>query len=147
MSEAEEIVLSELSLEDLYELMKEDLYDGLAEEIIDSLCCVRGLRVASRTASFRFRDGKTDPREIGRQLGVDAILEGSVRKAGNQLRITAQLIDAASDAHLWAESYGGTLDDIFNIQDEIANAIVTALRGSLTTSTAAAAVRCGPRGQ
>src|SRR5687768_17562397 len=61
--------------------------DGLAEEIIDSLCCVRGLRVASRSAAFRFRDGSVDPREIGRQLGVDAILEGSVRKSGDTLRV------------------------------------------------------------
>jgi adenylate cyclase len=106
--------------------------DGLAEEIIDALCCVRGLRVASRTASFRFRDGSVDPREIGTQLRVGAILEGSVRKAGERLRITAQLIDAGSGFHLWSETFDRRLEDVFAIQSEIARRVSAALRVSLT---------------
>ena len=90
--------------------------DGLAEEIIDSLCCVRGLRVASRTASFRFRDGSVDPREIGRLLNVDAILEGSVRVAGERLRVTAQLVDAGNGYHRWSETYERQVADVFAIQ-------------------------------
>lgn len=107
--------------------------DGLAEEIIDSLSCVRGLRVASRTASFRFRDGSVDPREIGRLLSVDAILEGSVRKAGEHLKVTAQLIDAANGYHLWSESFARPLEDVFAIQSEIAGNVAQALRLSLST--------------
>ena len=106
--------------------------DGLAEEIIDALCCVRRLRVASRTASFRYRDGSVDPREIGQQLRVGAILEGSVRKAGERLRITAQLIDAGSGFHLWSESFDRRLEDVFAIQMEIARKVSAALRVSLT---------------
>ncbi len=111
--------------------------DGLAEEIIDALCCVRGLRVASRTASFRFRDGSVDPREIGTQLRVGAILEGSVRKAGDRLRITAQLIDAGSGFHLWSETFDRRLEDVFAIQSEIARRVSAALRVSLTGDVAA----------
>ena len=106
--------------------------DGLAEEIIDALCCVRDLRVASRTASFRFRDGSVDPREIGTQLRVGAILEGSVRKAGDRVRITAQLIDAGNGYHLWSETYDRRLEDVFAIQTEIARKVSAALRVSLT---------------
>ncbi len=106
--------------------------DGLAEEIIDALTCVRHLRVASRTASFRFRDGSVDPREIGRQLRVGAILEGSVRRAGERVRISAQLIDAASGYHLWSESYDRRIEDVFAIQIEIARKVSAALRVSLT---------------
>jgi TolB-like protein len=111
--------------------------DGLAEEIIDALSCVRGLRVASRTASFRFRDGSVDPREIGTQLRVGAILEGSVRKSGDQLRITAQLIDAVSGFHLWSETFDRRLEDVFAIQSEIARRVSAALRVSLTGEVAA----------
>jgi len=119
--------------------------DGLAEEIIDALCCVRKLRVASRTASFRFRDGSVDPREIGRQLRVGAILEGSVRKSGEQLRITAQLIDAASGFHLWSETWDRRLEDVFAIQSEIARKVSAALRLSLTGDIAARLERYAPR--
>jgi adenylate cyclase len=119
--------------------------DGLAEEIIDALCCVRGLRVASRTASFRFRDGSVDPREIGTQLRVGAILEGSVRKSGNQLRITAQLIDAVSGFHLWSETFDRRLEDVFAIQTEIARRVSAALRVSLTGEAAARIERYATR--
>lgn len=119
--------------------------DGLAEEIIDALCCVRRLRVASRTASFRFRDGSVDPREIGKQLRVGSILEGSVRKSGERLRITAQLIDAVSGFHLWSETYDRRIEDVFAIQTEIARKVSAALRVSLTGDQAARAERYAPR--
>lgn len=119
--------------------------DGLAEEIIDALCCVRGLRVASRTASFRFRDGSVDPREIGTQLRVGAILEGSVRKSGDQLRITAQLIDAATGFHLWSETFDRRLEDVFAIQTEIARRVSAALRVSLAGDAAVRIERYAPR--
>jgi adenylate cyclase len=105
--------------------------DGLAEEIIDSLCCVRGLRVASRTASFRFRDGSVDPREIGKLLNVDAILEGSVRVSGERMRVTAQLIDAEAGYHSWSETYERPMLDVFAIQREIAEHVARALKLSL----------------
>ena len=92
---------------------------------------MRGLRVASRTSSFRFRDGATDAREIGRTLNVAAIMEGSVRKAGERVRVTAQLIDAGNGYHLWSENFDRELEDIFAIQEEIARSIVRALRVSL----------------
>lgn len=118
--------------------------DGLAEEIIDSLCCVRGLRVASRTASFRFRDGKTDPREIGRQLCVDAILEGSVRKAGDRLRVSAQLVDADNGYHRWSESYERQVEDIFAIQADIAKHVAAALKLNLADPALARSQRYVP---
>jgi adenylate cyclase len=119
--------------------------DGLAEEIIDSLCCVRGLRVASRTASFRFRDGSVDPREIGRRLAVGAILEGSVRKAGEQLRVTAQLIDADNGYHLWSEKFDRPQEDVFAIQTEIARRVAEALRVSLAGPALGRSERYAPR--
>lgn len=105
--------------------------DGLAEEILNALASVRGLRVASRTSSFRFRDGDADAREIGHTLNVAAIMEGSVRKAGDRVRITAQLIDAGSGYHLWSENFDRRLEDVFAIQEEIARNVARALRVSL----------------
>jgi adenylate cyclase len=105
--------------------------DGLAEEIIESLCCVKGLRVASRTASFRFRDGNTDPREIGRLLGVDAILEGSLRVAGGRMRVGAKLVDAAHGYQSWAETFERPISDVFAVQREIAENVARALKLSL----------------
>jgi adenylate cyclase len=106
--------------------------DGLAEEILNALASIRGLRVASRTSSFRFRDGSADSREIGRALNVAAIMEGSVRKAGERVRVTAQLIDAHSGYHLWSASFDRELRDVFAIQEEIARNVVRALSASLT---------------
>jgi adenylate cyclase len=119
--------------------------DGLAEETIDSLCCVRGLRVASRTASFRFRDGNTDPREIGRLLHVDSILEGSVRVAGERLRVTAQLVDAQNGYHIWSETYERAITDVFAIQREIAENVARALKLSLTVRALDHGERFAPR--
>ena len=105
--------------------------DGIAEELLNLLVRVDGLKVASRTSSFTFKNTALNIAEIADELKVDHILEGSIRKANNRVRITAQLIDAATDRHLWSDTYDRDLDDIFGIQDEIANAIVDALRTEL----------------
>lgn len=106
--------------------------DGIAEEIINSVCCIRGLRIASRTSSFQYKGRALDVRAIGRELGVAAVLEGSVRKAGARVRITAQLVSATDGYHLWSESYDRELCDVFEIQAEIAQKMATALRGTLS---------------
>jgi len=106
--------------------------EGIAEEIINALCRLQGLRVASRTGSFQFRDTGADLREIGNRLRVEAILEGSVRKSDNRLRITVQLIDAARGYHLWSESYDREFRDVFAIQQEIARNVVRSLRVTLS---------------
>jgi len=105
--------------------------EGISEEILNVLAAVDGLRVASRTSAFSFANSDTPIPEIASQLDVAHILEGSVRKQGMRVRITAQLIDAASDTHLWSESYDRNLDDIFAVQEEIAIAISEALMGAL----------------
>lgn len=112
--------------------------DGLTEEIITDLSQVRALRVISRTSSMMLKGTRKDVRTIGRALDVQYVLEGSVRKAGHQLRITAQLIDALNDAQLWGEKYRGTLDDVFEIQEQVSRAIVTALRVRLSSDEEAA---------
>lgn len=106
--------------------------DGMAEEIINALCVVRGLRVASRTSSFQYKGRAVDVREIGRQLGVGSVLEGSVRKADDRVRITVQLLNAADGYHLWSQSYERKLEDVFAVQIEIAQRMVDALRVSLS---------------
>jgi serine/threonine protein kinase/Flp pilus assembly protein TadD len=106
--------------------------EGIAEEIINALAHIQGLRVASRTASFQFRGVTAEPQEIGRHLNVETLLEGSVRKSGNRLRITAQVVDAARGYHLWSESFDRELKDIFEIQEEIAKNIVRALQITLS---------------
>lgn len=105
--------------------------DGLSEELLNVLTHVEGLNVASRTSSFAYKNDTRNIREIARTLRVANILEGSVRKVGDRLRITAQLIDTSNDRHLWSDSYDRNMDDIFQIQDEIANAIVSALTKEL----------------
>jgi TolB-like protein/predicted Zn-dependent protease len=102
--------------------------DGLSEELLNLLAKVDGLKVAARTSSFKFRNSEADIAEIGKQLNVATILEGSVRKSGNQARITAQLIKVDDGFHLWSETYDRDLDNIFEVQDEIAKAIVEALK-------------------
>ena len=119
--------------------------DGIAEEIINSLCCVRGLRVASRTSSFQFKGRAADVREIGRSLGVGAVLEGSVRKSGDRVRITAQLVSAADGYHLWSESYDRELQDVFAIQSDIAQRLARSLRGALSPRETALLERGGTR--
>jgi len=105
--------------------------DGMAEEIINALTHVEGLRVVARTSAFVFRNKKEDIREIGKKLDVETLLEGSVRKAGNKLRISAQLINVADGYHLWSERYDREMEDVFTIQDEISLAIVDRLKVKL----------------
>jgi len=105
--------------------------DGLTEELLNLLVEVRGLRVPSRTSSFAFKGQNVDLGVIGKALGVNHVLEGSVRKSGDHIRVTAQLIDVRTDTHLWSETYDRQLADIFEIQDDIAGRIVASLRTSL----------------
>ena len=105
--------------------------DGLAEEIINALAQIPGLKVIARTSAFAFKGQNTDIRQIAEALGVAHVLEGSVRKAANRVRITAQLIAAKDGSHLWSERYDRSLDDIFAVQDEIATTIVGKLHGKL----------------
>jgi len=109
---------------------KENEYfgDGLAEEVINALAQVPGLQVAGRTSSFVFRGKEIELTEVGRRLNVEHLLEGSVRRAGNRVRVTAQLIKVADGFHLWSERYDREWTDIFAIQDEITHAIASALR-------------------
>jgi non-specific serine/threonine protein kinase len=107
------------------------LCEGLAEELINALTHVDGLRVAARTASFQFRASGADVREVGRHLGVGTLLEGSVRKAGDRLRVTVQLIEVATGYHRWSQRFDRMLDDVFAIQDEIAESVATSLRGNV----------------
>jgi len=102
--------------------------DGIADEIITALSKIKALKVSSRTSSFSFKGKNDDIREIGRKLQVGTVLEGSVRKAGKRLRLTAQLVNAENNEQLWAERFDRELEDVFQIQDEIAQSIVAALR-------------------
>ena len=106
--------------------------DGITEELLNALTKVDGLQVTARTSSFAFKGKNTDIREIGIQLNVDRILEGSVRKVGNRVRITAQLISAADGYHIWSETYDRDLTHIFEVQDEISSIIANKLRENLT---------------
>lgn len=117
--------------------------DGITEEIINVLSQLEGLRVAARTSSFSYKGTQEDLRKVAERLGVSTILEGSVRKAGTRLRVTAQLINAADGYHLWSERYDRELTDVFAIQDEIANAIAARLRITLDRDTEAQLVRPG----
>lgn len=106
--------------------------DGLAEELIAELCKIHSLLVISRTTAMVFKETKKSIPEIAEEVNVSYVLEGSVRRAGNNLRISAQLIDATSDTHLWVERYSGTMDDIFDLQEKLARRIVESMKGILT---------------
>ncbi len=115
--------------------------DGMTEELIDALAKIEGLRVAARTSSFQFKGQATDVRDVGRKLGVQTVLEGSVRKAGEQLRINAQLIDSHDGFHIWSEKYNRQLADVFAVQEEIARSIVDALSIRLPGGTTGTLVK------
>src|SRR5262245_30945460 len=100
--------------------------DGIVEEIITALSRFRGLFVIARNSSFAYKGRAVDVKQIGRELGVRYILEGSVRRAGNRVRITGQLIDTATGTHLWAERFDGALEDIFDLQDQVTASVVGA---------------------
>lgn len=111
--------------------------DGLAEEILNVLSHVPGLKVTARTSCFAFRGKEQDIRTIAEALAVNSVLEGSVRRAGNRIRVTAQLINAADGYHLWSERFDRELTDVFEVQDEIATSIATALKVKLTDEASA----------
>jgi TolB-like protein/Flp pilus assembly protein TadD len=122
-----------LAFEDMSQAKDQEyLCDGIAEEIINNLVRLGGLRVASRTSSFAYKGKKEDVRNIGQKLGVEAVLEGSVRKTEKQLRITTQLINSADGYHLWSEQYDREVADVFAIQEEIAHSIAHALKIELS---------------
>ena len=119
-----------LPFADMSQAREQDyLCEGFAEELINALTHIDGLRVAARTASFQFRNSGASVQEIGRHLGVGTLLEGSVRKAGDQLRVTVQLIEVATGYHRWSQRFDRRLDDVFAIQDEIATSVAASLRG------------------
>ena len=105
--------------------------DGISEDIITELSRFRSLFVVARNSSFQFRGDSVDVRKVGQQLGVYYVLEGSVRKAGDRIRVTAQLIDATTNEHVWAERYDGSTEDIFDLQDDISRKIVSTIAGRL----------------
>ena len=117
------------------------LGDGLAEEITNALARVRSLRVAARTSAFAFRDRRSDIRQIGHELGVDAVLEGSVQRADGVLRVTVRLVDVDSGYQLWSERYERTMQDVFALQDQIARSVVQALAVILSDSERSTLVR------
>lgn len=115
--------------------------DGLADELLDQLAKLPQLRVAGRTSSFSFRGGRDDVASIGRKLNVTTVLEGSVRKSGDRIRITVQLINVADGFHLWSETYDRKMTDLFEVQDDIAQSVVTALKLQLLPGQGAAMIR------
>jgi len=123
--------------------------DGLAEELLNVIAKIRGLRVAARTSSFSFKGKDADIQAIAAKLNVATVLEGSVRKSGKRVRVTAQLINAADGYHLWSETYDRELDDIFAVQDDIAQAVVKELQASLMATAGAvdAAVHAATKGR
>jgi adenylate cyclase len=106
--------------------------DGISEDVITDLSKIAGLLVISRNSSFTYKGRSVDVRAVGRDLGVRSVLEGSIRRAGNRVRITAQLIDAATGGHLWGDRYDRDLTDIFAVQDDVTRRIVDALKVSLS---------------
>src|SRR5213078_3568610 len=105
--------------------------DGMVEEIITALSHFRQLFVIARNSSFTYKGRAVDMKQIGRELGVRYLLEGSVRKAANRVRITGQLIDASTGGHLWADHFDGPLDDIFDLQDQVTASVVGAIAPKL----------------
>ena len=121
--------------------------DGVAEEILNALAQVQGLKVIGRTSSFSFKGKSDDLKTIGQKLGVANVLEGSLRKSGGRLRITAQLVKAADGVHLWSQTFDRPAADVFAVQDEIARAVVQALRVKLLPGQSSAAKEYRPESQ
>ncbi|HEX3413908.1 MAG TPA: adenylate/guanylate cyclase domain-containing protein [Stellaceae bacterium] len=115
--------------------------DGMVEEIITALSRIRWLFVIARNSSFTYKGQALDVKQVGRELGVRYVLEGSVRKGGNRVRITAQLIDATSGAHLWADRFDGSLEDVFNLQDKVASGVAGVIEPALQAAETARSVR------
>src|SRR5204862_3612085 len=110
---------------------QEYFVDGMVEEIITALSRIRWLFVTARNSSFTYKGQAIEVKQVGRELGVRYVLEGSVRKSGERVRITAQLIDAETGAHLWADRFDGSLEDIFDLQDEIASKVAGVIEPAL----------------
>ena len=111
--------------------------DGMVEEIITALSRIRWLFVIARNSTFTYKGQSLDIKQVGRELGVRYILEGSVRKAGGRVRITAQLIDALTGAHLWADRFDGSLEDVFDLQDQVAASVAGVIEPTLQAAEAA----------
>jgi TolB-like protein len=114
--------------------------DGMAEEIITALSRIRWLFVIARNSSFTYKGQPVDVKQVGRELGVRYILEGSVRKAGGRMRITAQLIDATAGTHLWADRFDGSLEDVFDLQDKVASSVAGVIEPALQAAETARSV-------
>jgi TolB-like protein/Tfp pilus assembly protein PilF len=121
--------------------------EGIAEELINTLAQVPGLRVAARSSCFALRSADADARAIGLRLGVDAVLEGGVRRAGGRLRVTVQLVEVAGGSPRWSHRFDGSLEQVFEFQDEIAASVASALRGMLSTEERNALRRPGTRAE
>jgi TolB-like protein/DNA-binding SARP family transcriptional activator len=119
---------------------QEYFVDGMVEEIITALSRIRWLLVIARNSSFTYKGQTVDVREVGHELGVRYVLEGSVRKAGNRVRISAQLIDAGSGAHLWADRFDGSLEEIFELQDRVASSVAGVIEPALQAAEAARSI-------
>jgi len=111
--------------------------DGMVEEIITALSRIRWLFVIARNSTFTYKGQAIDVKQVGGELGVRYVLEGSVRKAGGRVRITAQLLDAATGAHLWADRFDGALDDVFDLQDKVATSVAGVIEPALQTAETA----------
>jgi TolB-like protein len=120
---------------------QEYFVDGLVEEIITALSRMHWLFVIARNSSFTYKGRAVDVRQVGRELGVHYVLEGSVRKSANRLRITGQLIDASTGAHLWADRFNGSLDDLFDLQDQVTSRVVAAITPKLEAAEIERALR------
>ena len=132
VSPAERPIIAVLPLQNLSAEPDSDYFvDGLTDEIIRNLAVIEGLEVRSRTSSFAFKDKPRNLRDVGQQLGVNLVVEGSIMRSGSKLRINAQLVPVAGDVPLWAERFDRELKDVFAIQDEISRAIVNKLRLTL----------------
>ena len=132
VSPTERPIIAVLPLQNLSAEPDSDYFvDGLTDEIIRNLAVIEGMEVRSRTSSFAFKGKQRDLRDIGRQLGVNLVVEGSIMRSGSRLRINAQLVQVAGDVTLWAERFDRELKDVFAIQDEISRAIVSKLRLTL----------------
>ena len=111
--------------------------DGMVEEIITALSRIRWLFVIARNSSFTYKGQAVDVKQVGRELGVRYVLEGSVRKGGNRVRITAQLIDALTGTHLWADRFDGSLEDVFELQDKVASSVAGVIEPALQAAETA----------
>src|SRR5205814_4893977 len=110
---------------------QEYFVDGMVEEIITALSHIHWLFVIARNSSFTYKGQAVDVKQVGRELGVRYVLEGSVRKAGTRVRITAQLIDTVTGAHLWADRFDGSLEDVFDLQDKVASSVAGIIEPAL----------------